>query len=262
MPIPPYDFHIHTEYLKCANETMKIPAIIRECARLGVTALAITDHINRPDQLELHLPIKTDILALDTPIEIYFGAELNFSTPFSDFVFSPEIKEKYGFQFAIGGVHNCYTDTFNLAKIIEIQHQHHLKTCQDPLVDVLVHPYWFNRNEFIDRGWPWLDALPAIPRNLVRELGQVAKETHTAIEINACANLVNPDYRPDYADAYREFLALLAEEGASFSLGSDAHKISQLAAVARAWEVAAQLQLPADRIWRPTGQAMNYKKQI
>jgi len=76
MPIPPYDFHIHTEYLKCADQTMKIPAIIQECARLGVTTLAITDHLNRPDQLELHLPIKNDILSLDTSIEIYFGAEL------------------------------------------------------------------------------------------------------------------------------------------------------------------------------------------
>ncbi|NLF18066.1 MAG: hypothetical protein GX595_12575 [Lentisphaerae bacterium] len=36
-----FDFHIHTTYLRCANETMAIPAILAEGARLGVTRLGL-----------------------------------------------------------------------------------------------------------------------------------------------------------------------------------------------------------------------------
>ena len=34
--IPPCDYHIHTRHLGCANGTMEVPAIVRECERIGV----------------------------------------------------------------------------------------------------------------------------------------------------------------------------------------------------------------------------------
>jgi hypothetical protein len=73
-----------------------------------------------------------------------------------------------------------------------------------------------------------------------------------SIKINACANLVNPDYTERFVAAYVDFLAIIAAESACFSLGSDAHKISDLARVTTAWQVAAQLGLPVDRIWKPS----------
>ena len=48
-----------------------------------------------------------------------------------------------------------------------------------------------------------------------------------------------------------EFLSILSEEGANFALGSDAHDIGRLRAVESAWKVAGQLNLEADRLWRP-----------
>ena len=257
--IPQCDFHIHTKYLKCANETMEIPAIIRECERLGIKSLGITDHLNTLDKLALHIPIKNDIESLDTDIDVYFGVELNFSGPYSDFAFSREIKEEYGFQFAIGGIHSTYTESFDLKKIIEIQHRHHLKTCQDPLVDVLVHPYWYGKHEFDNRGWPWIDSMQEVPERYVRELGQVAKETNTAIEINACANLVSSNHSDRYVKEYVEYLTLIAEEGACFSLGSDAHDIGDLEKIAAARQVAEELKLTADYIWRPSGMPLTGK---
>ena len=43
-----FDFHIHTTHLRCANETMAIPAILAEGARLGVTRLP---HVVERDRL-------------------------------------------------------------------------------------------------------------------------------------------------------------------------------------------------------------------
>ena len=38
--------------LGCGNATMEIPSIVRECERLGVAALGITDHLNTLDKPE------------------------------------------------------------------------------------------------------------------------------------------------------------------------------------------------------------------
>jgi len=90
-----------------------------------------------------------------------------------------------------------------------------------------------------------------VPDPLTRELGQVAVATNTAIEINACANLAN---RPaGYLSAYVDYLAILADEGVAFALGSDAHDIDNLADIHLAWEVFDRLALPDDRLWRPAG---------
>jgi len=54
MNCPKYDFHIHTKYLGCANATMEIPAIVKECERLGVVSLGITDHLDSFEQKTKH----------------------------------------------------------------------------------------------------------------------------------------------------------------------------------------------------------------
>jgi len=235
---------------------MEIPAIAQECKRLGVTALGITDHLNSLDKLEPHLLIKSGIEASTPEMDIYFGVELNFTAADGGFAFSPEVKEQYGFQFAIGGIHGTYLQRYDLKALVDVQHRHHLKTCQDPLVDVLVHPYWFGKGEFDRKGWSWFDSMQAVPESYARELGQAARETGTAIEINACANLDNPAYSNEYVEEYIAYLAIIAEEGACFALGSDAHDVQRLGNIQTAWQVAAQLHLTTDRIWQPKCQPM------
>ncbi len=252
-----YDFHIHTKYLGCADATMEIPSIVNECERLGVTSLAITDHLNSLDQLELHIPIRKDIEKLNTGIEVYFGVELNFTGYDQGFAFSREIKEKYGFQFAIGGIHAAYLEEYNLKKLIDIQHKHHIKTCQDPLIQVLVHPYWFGKSEFDRNGWPWFNSMRVVPEAYVRELGEVSRETGTAIEINGKANLKNPSFSKVYVKEYFDFLSILAEEGTILSLGSDAHTFSDLTVIQDTWKVTERLGLSEERMWRPECKPMN-----
>jgi len=235
---------------------MEVPAIVEECRRLGVARVGITDHLNSLDKLEPHRLIRRDIEALDGATAVYFGVELNFTGVDGPFPYSVEIREEYGFQFAIGGIHATYLDAYDLKSMVDVQHRHHLKTCRDPLVDVLVHPYWFPKNEFETKNWPWFDSMEPVPERYARELGQTAKETGTAIEINACANLVNPRYSDRYVQEYIDYLSAIAEEGASFALGSDAHDIGRLATIETAWQVAERLNLTADRIWLPPGAPM------
>jgi histidinol phosphatase-like PHP family hydrolase len=251
---------MHTKYLKCANGTMELPAMVAECKRLGVQVMGVTDHLNALEFLPRHRPIRDDILALATDIAVYFGVELNYQACDGAFAYSDEIRQELGFQFAIGGIHSPYLQTYDLREIVEIQHRHHLKTCADPLVQVLVHPYWFGKKTFDERGWPWFNSMKAVSRERARELGQAARDSGTAIEINGCANLDNVAYSSDYVKEYIEYLGEVASEGCLFSVGSDAHDINRLAAIEACWRVVEQLGLPPERIWRPTGKPLGGKE--
>lgn len=70
--IPTWDYHIHTKYLKCANETMEVSAIAKKCQELGVTSLGITDHWRGLEQRDLHMRIKNDLEAVTPKLDIYF----------------------------------------------------------------------------------------------------------------------------------------------------------------------------------------------
>ena len=254
---PKYDFHIHTCHVGCANATMEIPAIVKRCEQMGLTAIAITDHADRPDQLHAHQRIKSELENIDTNIDLYFALEANYVGPNREFVYDEQMKETYGFQFAIGGIHGTFLDEYDPAKIVDVQHRYHLKTCRNALIDVLVHPYWFSLGEFQEKQWPGFDAMPPVPAGYARELGQVAKETNTAIEINACANVSNPTWSDRHIAEYIDYLAVLAEQGAMFAVGSDAHDINSLEKIQSAWTVAEQLGIVPDRIWRPKSAPFN-----
>lgn len=251
------DFHIHTYHLGCANETMTLPAIVDCLREQGVTQFGIADHLNTTDKLPLHEKIKDDITALpqgDGSMELYFGVELNFLSCDGDFAYDEDIRDKTGFQFAIGGIHGTYVDEYDINKIVEIQHRHHLLTCQHPLVDVVVHPWWFSKRPFDDKGWPWFDDMSVVPASMTRELGQVAAETGTAIEINAAAIIICPNYSDRFKEQYVDYLAVLAETGCKFSIGSDAHSRDHFAGLPRAVEAARAAGITEDMIWTPAGE--------
>jgi histidinol phosphatase-like PHP family hydrolase len=98
--------------------------------------------------------------------------------------------------------------------------------------------------------------MKAVPESYARELGQAAKETGTAIEINGCANLINPAYSEQYVNEYADYLSIIAGTGCLFSLASDAHDINRLAAAIAAREMAERIGLTEDRIWLPTAEPL------
>lgn len=250
--IPKCDYHIHTKYLRCANETMGIQAIVDKCQELGMTSCAITDHWRGLYEKEQHLLIQKDLEALNPEIDIYFGAEVNdFGN--DDWGFTEDLMAECGFQLAIGGIHGACVDEYDLKKIVDFQHHCHINACQNPILDVLVHPYWFWKGEWDEKGWPWPETMKMVPEDYARELGQLAKETGTAIEINGGA-VLDGCYGEQFCREYVEdYLAAIADEGAIFMLGSDAHDINGLKSVEASWQAAEKLGLTADRIWHPKG---------
>jgi len=245
------DYHIHTHHLKCADETMEVEAIVRRAEALGLTSIAITDHLNRPEQLILHLRIREELEKLSPAIEVYFGVELNFYKTTGKFPFSQDARGALGFDFAIGGVHGTYVGEDDRAAIIALQHAHHLLTCNDPLVDVLAHPWWFSPREFASKGLRWFEGMSEIPEGLHRELARAARDTGTAVELNARAIFLNPFHTERFKADYRRYVKLLAEEGVKFAIASDAHSLKELGSTQVVEDMLAELGVSEDCIWRP-----------
>ncbi len=250
------DYHIHTFYQKCGNETLTVPAIIERAQAHFLTSIAITDHLNDFDMLENFRLIKRDIEQVETDLEVWFGAELNFMGCDGDWAYNEKIRDEYGFRIAIGGIHAAFTDTQDPVELIDIQHRHHMRTLTDPLVDVLVHPYWFGGTDINVRSTEWWDQLmEEFPEDRIAELGQASVAHGTAIEVNAAAMFYNGCYSPRFKAAYVEFLRQLAQKGALFTTGSDAHDIGELGISTYAEGILDGIGVPESQIWRPSGSA-------
>lgn len=243
------DFHIHTHYLKCANQTMTVPAIVQKCTELGLEMIGIADHLNVRENLPLFRKIKEDIAALRTSLPVFFGCELNYSG--RPMPYDAEIEKQYGFQYAIGGLHGAHTKEPSLRTIIDIQHKLLCECAACPLFDVVVHPWWYGRSEFTRNNLPWLEDMSQIPKAYTREFAQIARQNGKAIEINGMAIFWNTGYSDRFRKEYVEHLAVMNEEGVMFALASDAHAIDQLASVAEPIRVAEELKIPEARLWRP-----------
>jgi histidinol phosphatase-like PHP family hydrolase len=247
--IPKCDYHIHTDLIGCADKTMRIPAILNKCSLLGMEKIAITDHLNTLEQLPIHRQIKEELSQVETDLTVYLAVELNFTGLDQYFAYSQKVRDELGYQFAIGGIHSAYGFAQDKEKCLAIQHRHHMRVMEDPLCQVLVHPYWFGKSEY--EQMDWFPDMTVIPDSWVRELGAASAQTGTAIEINGCAFFHNPAYSKQFKESYIEYLKGLASAGAIFALGSDAHSINQLSYIQTVRAIADELNLPAERIWQP-----------
>ncbi len=224
------DLHIHTKYLKCANETMTIPAIIATAEELGLTTIAITDHLNAPEFLDDHRPIRDDLAEIETDMNVIFGVEVNVTDPATGAISIDDYqRDALDFEFIIGGVHGSYFDEPDPRGIIDLQHSLMLAVVKNPLIDVLVHPWWFAGREFDSGVMAWMKDMSLLPEEYIAELGETALENDVAIEANGGAIFANTRYyTPAFLEDYAEYLYKLASYGVEIAIGSDAHDIERL----------------------------------
>jgi histidinol phosphatase-like PHP family hydrolase len=246
------DYHIHTFYQRCGNETLTVPNIIRKAEKCRLTSIAITDHLNRLEQLEAFKFIKADIEAVETPIKVYFGTELNFQGCDGEFAYSDSIHEEYGFEVVIGGIHSTYTDTESKRELLDLQHRHFMRTLEDPLLDVLVHPFWFPRKEveFHSPLW-WEEFIAEIPQEYIDAWAETSRKNRCAIELNVDAIFFYPVMSAQFKANYVDMVQRLQEAGAVFSVASDSHDINQLGATDYAEGLMDGLRIPEEQRWTP-----------
>lgn len=248
-----YDFHIHTTYLKCANETMTVPALVQRCESLGLQKIAITDHLNAPEFLPQHMLIKRDLAALSSTMDIFFGVEVNVINKDTGAVSIDQGQiEEAGFELVIGGPHASYFEKPDKPAIIDLQHRLMLQVIENPLVDVLVHPWWFGGGEFRPGGpMEWLTDMSQIPEWHAKEIGAAAAANDTAVEANWSAFFTEGQYGQAFKESYPPYIATIAAQGAKISISTDAHDINKLDGIHAMMDLLESVGITGDKLFVP-----------
>jgi len=252
------DYHIHTHYVGCANETMTVPAILKRCPELGRRSIAITDHCDTDERLEKNRLIRQELEQTDPgDLEVYFGCELNIQNLDAKFVIDEQKKRDEGFELIVGGVHSTwYADgEATVEQIIRRQNELMCKAAADPVIDVLVHPWWFGQREFKAQLMGRFTSLEMVPDELTCELAEVCLQHDTAIELNGAAILTYPLTSDEYKASYAAYIARFVELGCSISLATDAHDMSNLDSVMLGEKVLEDIGIPQTQVWHPRADA-------
>jgi len=252
------DYHIHTHYVGCANETMRIPAILERCNALGRTSIAITDHRDDDGRRDKNQLIKQELERTDPGgLEVFFGCELNIQNLDADVVLDERMKSDEGFDIVAAGIHSTWRQPGDagVPEIVERYCDLLCKVAANPLIDVVLHPWWFNEREFNEQLKAGFTSLEMVPGEWTRKLADICVKNDTAIELNTGAVLTYRAYSEPLRKSYKTYIARLVELGCLISLGTDAHDISTLDSVTVGEEMIAELEIPDDQIWRPRVEA-------
>ena len=78
-----YDLHIHTKY--CGHAPgMTVEAILTRAEELGLSTIAITDHIFRPADHAVIDKIRADVAAYGPSVKVVIGAEVDVDSAYTD----------------------------------------------------------------------------------------------------------------------------------------------------------------------------------
>jgi putative hydrolase len=217
-----FDFHVHTHYSDGVGEPL---AMVEAAEARGLEAVALTDH-----GPELHVgvlqekmePMLRDIeLARgDAGIPVLAGIEANVVDGNGRVDVDEDFVEKL--DLFIVSIHTLG----NLIDPMEVAREYLrrlTRAIEHRKVDVVGHPFFFHQN-----------LLPYLAREEIEGFVRLAANRGVAMEVNL-------KYRvPD-----DEFLKLCLREGIKFSIGSDAHRPSEVGRID--WALSALRRVGAKR---------------
>lgn len=250
------DTHVHSYRSFVGAENMSFAGIADMAKRQGIDVVAVTDHLMSEQDIE---NLKTTAVLLkesnqtnDVGVEMLFGVEVCETDSYGNTLLTPSLIDELQFELIIGGVHETHLDKgASLIDIAQKQHKHHMMMLENPHIEILVHPWWFDRNEFLSKGFEWPQDMSFIPKELTVCLAHASAATETYIEISSMSGLCNKDssltYRNDLYDYYR----LLNDEGALFAIGTDAHELSEMKTYDLAKELVYRIGIDESRLYRP-----------
>ena len=249
------DTHVHSCRSFVGAPNMTLENISAQAEALGIDVVAITDHLMKPEDLD-DLRVARDMISRfqkeEKRARLLFGVEVCEVGSDGATLLTKAIAEELGFEVIIGGVHE--THMLQGASLLDMayrQHRHHLMMMENPLIDILVHPWWLDAEEFEKLGIAWPADMSFIPEELTAALGRASRQTGTYIEISTMSGLCNrgvsAQFREDYLDYYR----VLNREGALFAIGTDTHELSEMETFSTAVSFMRDIGIDEDRLWQP-----------
>jgi histidinol phosphatase-like PHP family hydrolase len=231
---------------------MAINNIVEVAATLRLDMIGITDHLMKEEDFDKLIRVKHDMKTCHDKMRMLYGVEVCEIDRFGSLLLCESNYDELGFDFAIGGIHATHVPRGStLEQIAEIQHNHQKMMMGNHLIDILAHPWWFDKTEFRNLKLKWPDDMTFIPQEYTVNLAHLSAKTGTAIEVSTMSGLLNKDVSGKFRKQYKEYIELLYKEGAILSPGSDAHKVAELRSIEVAFDLFKEIGVADDRIWKP-----------
>ncbi|MBR2509862.1 MAG: hypothetical protein IKB71_08955 [Lentisphaeria bacterium] len=261
------NLHIHSLH-SCDSACAAINDIQKEMLDCGMTEFGLSDHYHTTYNLCDLQSAANDFRCCKRPAEFHFGVELTcmakwecdaikdgkyelngddpvyglrYNEPPANADFSPcidldeETMKKLGIEYTIGGAHWPLKITSNLEEALEDLYTQMMYLAENPLVDILAHPWYPLHVSHNWAGWTGMTGRPKFSREFVdysvyakipawmnEKLGETLIKNGTLAEINT-SEVNDPSAPSEYRDARWRQLAEWREMGVKFVFGTDQH---------------------------------------
>lgn len=216
-----YDLHIHTEH--CGHAPgMTVEAICRRADELGLSVIAITDHIYAPSDTARIETIRAEVKVCRTECRVYVGAEVDVDADFTDGRFVTDSFE--GLDILIAGFHYVPTagnypkspqeNPLDPEVFMEYWQSSLLGIVSNPHVDVLAHPGRL-LGTAVDLDVYFEDSL-----NVFEKAAALSAKNNIAWELNELTGYRLPAY---WQQQWWRIYRIALDAGVKLVYGSDAH---------------------------------------
>jgi len=219
------DLHVHTCLSPCGKDEMLPRDIIKTAVDRGITRLAITDHFYPFTDLSTLDQVRADVLAacrrLNGSLKVFFGCEAEIMAP-GKAAGSPDIARKLDFIMA-GATHfqNAgitefpkYADDHDTARYILDVFAYAVSL---PWVDSIAHPF------FVPPSVCSGEIVNLLQDSQLLPALESARQNNVAMEISR-----RVFHTPEQLRFARRFYSLCKQVGLKFTIGSDAHQLSDI----------------------------------
>jgi histidinol phosphatase-like PHP family hydrolase len=259
-----HDMHIHTRpHSPDAHWRASLPAMLKKAAKNGVNFVGLANHYFLTTNFEIFPKLRQEV-AKKAPagMTVLVGAELCVLDPSGRIQLSQS--EAAQLDFVLAGPHHFKQRWVekpplgDAAAFVEHQHQMLLGAVKNPLVNGLAHP-WVINVQTAHRRWGFSSEAFLTQWNEAHfaELGAVAADHHTALEIGMGIHLMAEHQGQAFWQRYATGLQAAKAAGAKFYFGSDAHHLFVVARLDWLQPTLQQLGFTPDDIispweWRTT----------
>ena len=231
-----HDLHVHTRpHSPDAHWRATLPAILNRAAKNGVWTVGLANHYFPNTPFKIFQKLRRQVAQKAPPnMTVLVGAELCVLDTTGRIHLTPA--EAQQLDFVLAGPHHFRQrwvetpPTGDAATFIAHQHQLLLGAARNPLVNGLAHPWVINIQHAQKRwGFTPVEFLAAWHEDYFAELGAVAKQHHTALEIGMGIHLMAQHQGQKFWQKYLWGLQAAQAAGARFYFGSDAHHLFVIA---------------------------------
>ncbi|MFA5865886.1 MAG: PHP domain-containing protein [Phycisphaerae bacterium] len=219
---PKINLHIHTLQSRCAQREMTVNNIIMKAQAAGLEVIGLSDHLHEKnrDFNEMILTTRRCLTQIETSITVLVGCEAQMVSP-EKVTIDQSVAVQLDYV-SISADHYHVPEVENPRKKTPPAYaDHYLKMLEGALdtgfCSMISHPFVFSKVEEMDVR----QALAAYDKKALTSILKKAADRNVAFEFN-------PKHAATFPGFYTELVSTFHDLGVKFTIGTDAHSLSDI----------------------------------